>query len=225
MRLQVGAVVPIMPAFAPTLELPLRGAWAVVRSPGHHRYAYDFAAIEGPKGGYFRKPLVRLLLSGASVEDSHSWARTVRAPLDATVIELCGDVPDRPTVQAFQRRVRILRTRPQARDLRALAGNFVMLKCQRWFVLLAHLRHGSIRVNVGEAVARGQALAEVGNSGSSHAPHLHLQVMDAPDLRRAATIGFLVTEYERWTGRQWQPARYRELVKGERVRFRSDEDT
>jgi hypothetical protein len=29
--------------------------------------------------------------------------------------------------------------------------------------------------------------------------------MDAPDLRRAATIGFLVTEYERWTGRQWQP--------------------
>ena len=66
------------------------------------------------------------------------------------------------------------------------------------------------------------ALAEVGNSGSSLAPHLHMQVMDAPDPRRAATIGFLVAEYERWTGRQWQPARYRELVKGERVRFQSD---
>jgi hypothetical protein len=52
---------------------------------------------------------------------------------------------------------------------------------------------------------------------------LHLQVMDAPDPRRAAPIGFLVTEYERWNGRQWQPARYRELVKGERVRFRSDD--
>jgi hypothetical protein len=30
-------------------------------------------------------------------------------------------------------------------------------------------------------------------------------------------------EYERWTGRHWQPARYRELVKGERVRFRSED--
>src|SRR5688572_10454879 len=63
--------VPLMPAFAPTLEFPLRGAWAVVRSPGHHRYAFDFAAVSTPAGGYFRKPLLSLLWSGASVEDSH----------------------------------------------------------------------------------------------------------------------------------------------------------
>ena len=162
------------------------------------------------------------LWSGVSAEDSHSWARTVRAPLDATVADLCDDVPDRPTVQTLQRRMRVFRGKPQSTDLRGLAGNYVLLKCQRWFVLLAHLRQGSIRIRVGEAVAKGQAMAEVGNSGSSMTPHLHLQVMDAPDPRRALPIGFLVTEYERWSGGRWQPARYRELVKGERIRFGED---
>jgi hypothetical protein len=217
------AVVPRVPAFAPTLEFPLRGAWAIVRSPGHHRYAYDFAAVPGPAGGYFRKPLLSLLWSGASVEDSHSWARTVHAPLDATVAQLCDDVPDSRTVRVVSNRVRVFPRRSPPHDLRALAGNFVMLRCQRWFILLAHLKLGSIRVGMGDAIAKGQALAEVGNSGSSLAPHLHMQVMDAPDPRRAATIGFVVSEYERWTGRQWQAARYRELVKGERVRFQSDD--
>jgi murein DD-endopeptidase MepM/ murein hydrolase activator NlpD len=213
-----------MPAFAPTLEFPLRGAWAVVRSPGHHRYAFDFAAVSTPAGGYFRKPLLSLLWSGASVEDSHSWARSVHAPLDAEVAEVCDHVPDSPTVRAVVgQRVRVFRARPKPHDVRALAGNYVMLRSQRWFVLLAHLKRGSIRVSAGETIAKGQALAEVGNSGSSLAPHLHLQVLDAPDPQRAATIGFVVTEYDRWNGRQWQPARYRELVKGERVRFGCDE--
>ena len=217
------ATVPILPAFAPTLEFPLRGSWAVVRSPGHHRYAYDFAAVSDVKGGYFRKPAWRLLWSGGSVEDSHSWARTVRAPIDAIVVDLCDDVPDRPTVKALPQTVRVFRSRPQSHDIRALAGNFLMLKCQRWFVLLAHLKQGSIRVALRDAVVKGQPLAEVGNSGSSTTPHLHLQVMEAPDLRVAPPIGFLVNEYERWSGGRWHPARYRELVKGERVRFRTED--
>jgi len=50
----------------------------------------------------------------------------------------------------------------------------------------------------------------------------HRWVMDAPDPRRALPIGFVVSEYERWTGGRWQPARYRELVKGERIRFGED---
>jgi hypothetical protein len=212
-----------MPAYAPTLEFPLRGAWAVVRSPGHHRHAYDFAAVRGPGFEYFRRPLLSLLWSGASVEDSHSWAQPVHAPLDATVVELCDDRPDSSTVRAVGHRVRLLSTRPRPRDVRALAGNFLMLRSQRWFILLAHLKRGSIRVGVGHSIEKGQLLAEVGNSGSSLAPHLHLQVLDAPDPQRAATIGFLVNEYDRWTGRQWQPARYRELVKGERVRFQCNE--
>ena len=190
----------------------------MVRSRGHHRFAYDLAAIDGPSGGYFTKSRVKLLWSGASVEDSHSWAQTVHAPADATVVDLCNDAADHRSVRIVTGVQLPGRSRTNG-DLRELAGNFLLLKCRKVFVLLAHLRHGSIRVGKGDTVAKGDALAEVGNSGSSLAPHLHMQVVDNPDPLRAATVGFLVNEYERWNGRQWQSVRYRELVKGERVRF------
>ena len=45
--------------------------------------------------------------------------------------------------------------------------------------LLAHLRCGSVRVNVGDHVRVGDEVGEVGNSGSSIQPHLHFQVMSS----------------------------------------------
>ena len=204
----------------PTLEFPLRGAWAVVRSRGHHRYAYDLAAIDSPSGGYLAKSRMKLLLSGASVEDSYSWAQPVHAPADATVVDLCNDAAD---FRSVRRVTGLVRGGKHTCDFRELAGNFLLLKIRTVFVLLAHLRHGSIYVSKGDTVSRGDTVGEVGNSGSSRTPHLHLQVVDGPDPLRAATVGFLVNDYERWNGRQGQPVRYRELVKGERVRFgRSD---
>jgi hypothetical protein len=191
-----------------------------VRTRGHHRYAFDLAAVTSPEGGYFTKSRMKLLLSGASAEDSHSWAQTVHAPADATVVDLHNDAVDHRSVRLLSG-MRLGRRRPRSNGggLPELAGNFLLLKSRNVFVLLAHLRQGSIRVAKGDTVARGEALAEIGNSGSSLAPHLHMEVVDRPDPLRATTVGFLVNEYERWNGRQWQPVRYRELVKGERVRL------
>ena len=39
-----------------------------------------------------------------------------------------------------------------------------------------HLRKGSTLVQVGDAVAKGQPLAEVGSTGSSSGPHLHFEI-------------------------------------------------
>jgi len=39
-----------------------------------------------------------------------------------------------------------------------------------------HLRRGSVRVRVGQSVAAGEALGEIGSSGCSTAPHLHFEV-------------------------------------------------
>jgi len=44
------------------------------------------------------------------------------------------------------------------------------------YLLYAHMVPGSIRVQVGERVRRGQVLGRLGNSGNSATPHLHLQV-------------------------------------------------
>jgi murein DD-endopeptidase MepM/ murein hydrolase activator NlpD len=56
------------------------------------------------------------------------------------------------------------------------------------FVLLAHLRRGSIAVEVGDQVRIGDQVAACGNSGNSTQPHLHVQVTDSVDWDRARGI-------------------------------------
>lgn len=60
-------------------------------------------------------------------------------------------------------------------------GNFVVLDIGGGsFVNYAHMRRGSVRVKLGDKVRRGDQLGEVGNTGNSSAPHMHLHVMDGP---------------------------------------------
>jgi hypothetical protein len=54
-------------------------------------------------------------------------------------------------------------------------GNFVLLRCADYDVLLAHLQQGSVRVSPGDRVAPSDpALARVGSSGNGIEPHLHI---------------------------------------------------
>ena len=48
------------------------------------------------------------------------------------------------------------------------------------YVLMGHLRQGSIAVGAGEHVTEGQEIARVGKSGHSSHPHLHLQAQTLP---------------------------------------------
>jgi hypothetical protein len=63
------------------------------------------------------------------------------------------------------------------------AGNHVLLRCGDIDVLLAHFRQGSLQVAVGDDLGIGQRIAEVGNSGESSEPHLHVhaQLPGTPD--------------------------------------------
>ena len=53
-------------------------------------------------------------------------------------------------------------------------GNYIALKCADIDILMAHLKRGSIKVEPGEEVVVGQPLAEIGNSGNTLEPHLHV---------------------------------------------------
>jgi murein DD-endopeptidase MepM/ murein hydrolase activator NlpD len=58
-----------------------------------------------------------------------------------------------------------------------LPGNHVTLRVgPERSLLYGHMKPGSVRVRVGERVRRGQLLGNLGNSGNSATPHLHLQV-------------------------------------------------
>ncbi|MGM0570228.1 M23 family metallopeptidase [Marinobacter sp.] len=60
-----------------------------------------------------------------------------------------------------------------------MAGNHVAVDCGEFFVILAHLRQGSIGVATGDEVAIGELLGQMGNSGNSSEPHLHLHAQKA----------------------------------------------
>jgi hypothetical protein len=60
-------------------------------------------------------------------------------------------------------------------------GNYVVADIGNGrFAFYAHMQTGSVRVRVGDGVARGQVLGLLGNTGNSDAPHLHFHVMDGP---------------------------------------------
>lgn len=59
-------------------------------------------------------------------------------------------------------------------DRPLIAGNHVVLSCGDVHVVLAHLRQGSVVVGAGDTVDIGQPIGQVGNSGKSDEPHLHI---------------------------------------------------
>lgn len=91
----------------------------------------------------------------------------------------------------------------------ALAGNHVIIELEdrAGFVVLAHLRAGSIWIGTGESVAAGAELAECGNSGNSTQtqPHLHIQVMDAADPFTARGLPMSFKDYRVWPRRRPSP--------------------
>jgi murein DD-endopeptidase MepM/ murein hydrolase activator NlpD len=57
--------------------------------------------------------------------------------------------------------------------------NFVQIEAENGFqIFYGHLKRDSVRVNVGDIVAPGDALGIAGSSGNSTQPHLHLEVVD-----------------------------------------------
>ena len=66
---------------------------------------------------------------------------------------------------------------PPTMDPENLLGNHVIIFCEGHSVLLAHLKKGSVIVNLDDAVSQGDLLGEIGNSGNTSEPHLHIHAV------------------------------------------------
>jgi murein DD-endopeptidase MepM/ murein hydrolase activator NlpD len=53
---------------------------------------------------------------------------------------------------------------------------------------LAHLKHNSVTVKVGDKVKCGQVIGLCGNSGNSSEPHLHFHVQNTPIIQDGTGI-------------------------------------
>src|SRR5690606_2053650 len=80
-------------------------------------------------------------------------------------------------------------------DPARLAGNHVIVRTDRVVAVYAHLVPGSVTVTPGQQVEQGQVLGRVGHSGTSTSPHLHFQLMDGEDPRRARGVPAAFTRY------------------------------
>ena len=121
------------------------------------RDAVDFMQLVGGKTYHGDK---------SRLENYYIYGDPLLAVADGRVTEAVDSVPDAPV---------------GGRTWEDMAGNHVVLDIgDGHYVLYGHMKKGSLRVQVGDVVRRGQVIGQVGDSGNSDAPHLHIQVQNRP---------------------------------------------
>ncbi|HUG41177.1 MAG TPA: M23 family metallopeptidase [Longimicrobiales bacterium] len=91
-----------------------------------------------------------------------------------------------------------------------IGGNAITLDLgEARFAWYGHLQAGSLRVQPGDTVRRGQVLGLIGNSGATTAPHLHFQITDSATLGKGRGLAFVFECFDlmartdsrvQWTG-------------------------
>lgn len=90
------------------------------------------------------------------------FGEAVYCPLEGTVIKLVNNIEDNI---------------PFSGNYPYTTGNTVVLKNANYYLLLGHLKKGSVRVKLGDTVRRNDKIGACGNSGMSERPHLHMQLI------------------------------------------------
>jgi hypothetical protein len=197
---------------AVTLSLPFEGRWLARNSPARRvpshgtdllgeRYAIDFIGVDHHHRTADRRDW-RTFLSTEPPERFFAYGRPILAPAHGLVVQVHDGEADHagrrsqlalvPYALGQSARLR--------RGVAAIAGNYLIIALRESgaFVALVHLRAGSIRVANGDEVSVGQPIAECGSSGNSTQPHVHLQVMDSPDLAVARGVPMAFRQFREW---------------------------
>lgn len=143
---------------------------AVVRFPLDERALVGWGGDRLETNYHVIKPNERwaydILIPPAEVRSSNLgdygiYGVKVMAPASGTVVSINNDEKD---------------VVPGEDDFQSMAGNHIYIRLDEsgTFLILAHLKKGSIKVREGQHVNEGEVLAQVGNSGSSSEPHLHI---------------------------------------------------
>jgi hypothetical protein len=194
------------------LSLPFEGRWLARNSPARRvpshgtdlmggRYAIDFIRVDHRRRTAERRDW-RTLLSTEPVERFLAFGRPILAPADGVVVGVHDGEEDH--VGRRSQLTLVPYALGQAARLRqgpaALAGNHVTIALRHTgaCVVLAHLRAGSLRVQVGQEVTSGQHLADCGNSGNATQPHVHVQVMDSRNPTVARGLPMTFRRFREW---------------------------
>ncbi|WP_373355221.1 M23 family metallopeptidase [Pseudoroseicyclus sp. CXY001] len=153
------------------LAAPLPGGLYIVENGGSRQAVnghMHLLAEPGPdRGQAYAADIIRIRPSGLRTDGWRpadpsrylGFGTPVVAPCAGEVVAASDTAPDMAVPLA---------------DAEHPEGNSVTLDCGGTSVVLAHLRQGSLAVATGDAVEVGAPLGELGNSGNTTEPHLHI---------------------------------------------------
>jgi murein DD-endopeptidase MepM/ murein hydrolase activator NlpD len=159
------------------LSLPFKGKWLVfwggdTRELNYHhdtpnqRFAFDFIGV-GEDGKTHKG-------EGKTNEDYYAFSREVFAPADGVVTDVINGVRDNV---------------PGSMNPYSAVGNAVIIQHRdNEASVLAHFKLDSIKVKVGDKVAKGQVIGLCGNSGNSSEPHIHYHLQNTPVIQDGTGI-------------------------------------
>ncbi|MDQ7002583.1 MAG: urea transporter [Ghiorsea sp.] len=142
------------------VRAPFFGVWQVYQGfNGKHthqepwQHALDFYITEHEKS--YRS-------HGSTLIDYYCFGLPIIAPVEGYVVKVLDTLPDNP---------------PGEVDTENNWGNHVLIRMHHGlYLLLAHLKQGSVETHIGAYVTVGARLAACGSSGRSPQPHLHMHV-------------------------------------------------
>jgi murein DD-endopeptidase MepM/ murein hydrolase activator NlpD len=183
------------------LKYPLRGRFRARNSPARRvpshgtdlmgtAFAIDFIPVDS----YGRSAPWnwRAVVATERPEGFFGFGATVVAPGGGAVVIVHDGEDDHEARRSQLTLISYMagQARRIQRGANSIAGNHVVIALGDGgpFVLIAHLRKDSVRVGVGDLVEAGQVLGQVGNSGNSTQPHVHVQVTDSTQWSGAQAV-------------------------------------
>ncbi|MBC7877095.1 MAG: peptidoglycan DD-metalloendopeptidase family protein [Anaerolineales bacterium] len=143
-----------------TIRLPADGPIRVVW--GGDSLKTNYHAIS-PDQRWAYDLLIEPYFSGTpNLEDYGCYGVPVVAPINGTVVSAHDGEPDEvPGVVS--------------NNFTAPTGNHVMILMDTGtYLVIAHLKNGSVAVKTGDVIEEGQMIGECGNSGNTSEPHIHI---------------------------------------------------
>jgi hypothetical protein len=223
---------------AVAVDFPLWGEhpktqWVAVNTPSDRipshgtdmlgqRFAYDLLQVDSRRGlhdhpaGTFRR-----LIFGVRARDCYAWGAEIHAPFDGEIVRASDGVGERRWIHPLRELVLVLKNAATFSPdrLPSVLGNHVIMQSGDIFAGFAHLVPGSVTVEAGQTVRRGDVLGRVGHTGNSTSPHLHFQLMDSPELMTAKGVPCAFRAYEVLRDGNWESVENGVPRKVDRIRY------
>ncbi|HCM81780.1 MAG: Cell wall endopeptidase, family M23/M37 [Microgenomates group bacterium GW2011_GWC1_43_11] len=156
-----------IPAGAVSLEYPLKNGKYLVTASGSF-WGIHSRQIEKYALDILRFPSLGSLFKfhQADLETNETYNTPVDSPCVGYVKKMRDGIADQPI---------------GIKNPKAPEGNFIVIGCPNFDVLMAHFKKGSFKIKEGDKVQTGEVIGLIGNSGNTDGPHLHIMIYSTDD--------------------------------------------